>query len=76
MKYVIIVLSIMSLGSILTGYLISNELSDKFIGFGVIGLFIFVFPLFIFYRWKDKSMKDYMITKETIDKMRNHQKKN
>ena len=76
MKYIIIILSIASLGSILAGYLMANELSEKFMGFGVIGLFIFVFPLFIYYRWKDKSMKDYVISKENLDKMRNHQKKN
>ena len=76
MKYIIIILSVLSLGSILIGYLMMNELSEKFIGFGVIGLFVFVFPLFIYYRWKDKDMKDYMINKENLDKMRNHKKKN
>ena len=75
MKYFIIILSIASIGSIVTGYIMKNEVSDKFIGIGVIGLFIFVFPLFIYYRWKDKSLKDYMITKESLDKMRNHKKK-
>ncbi len=66
----------MSIGSILTGYFVENEMSNKFIGFGVVGFFIFVFPLFIYYRWKDKDFKDYMITKENLDKMRNHKKKN
>ena len=76
MKYVIIILSILCLGSILTGYFTDNAYSEKFIGFGVVGLFIVVFPLFSYYHWKDKKMKDYMITKENLDKMRNHKKKN
>ena len=76
MKYVIIILALASIGSIMIGYLITNDFSEKFVGFGVIGLFIFVFPLFIYYRWKGKDMKDYMITKENLDKMRNRQKKN
>jgi hypothetical protein len=48
--------------------------SEKLIGFGVIGLFVIVFPLFSYYRWKDKNVKDYMITKESLDNMRNHEK--
>jgi len=32
-------------------------------------LFFFVFPVFSYYRWKDKDVKDYMLTKENIDKM-------
>jgi len=75
MKYIIGILSILSIGSILIGYFSENEMSQKFIGFGVVGLFIFVFPLFSYYRWKDKDLKDYMITKENLDKMRNHKKK-
>lgn len=75
MKYIIILLSIATIGSILIGYFIDNEMSEKFIGFGVVGLFIIVFPLFSYYRWKDKDIKDYMITKENLDKMKNHKKR-
>jgi hypothetical protein len=76
MKYIIGILSILSVGSIIIGYFTDNEMSQKFIGFGVVGLFIFVFPLFSYYRGKDKDLKDYMINKENLDKMRNHKKKN
>jgi len=48
--------------------------SEKLIGFGVAGIFFLVFPLFSYYRWKDKNLKDYMLTNENIDKMRNHEK--
>jgi hypothetical protein len=27
-------------------------------------------PIFIFRRWKNKDVKDYMLTKENIEKMR------
>ncbi len=53
-----------------------TEHSQKLIGFGVVGLFLIVFPLFSYYRWKDKDLKDYMITKENLDKMRESQKEN
>jgi membrane protein YdbS with pleckstrin-like domain len=75
MKYLIALLFIASLSSILIGYFTHSIYSQKFIGFGVVGLFVIVFPLFAYYRWKDKDLKDYMITKENLDKMRNHKKK-
>ena len=48
------------------------ELSNKLIGFGVIGMFFLVFPLFSYYRWKDKKMSDYVLNKENLDKMKEH----
>lgn len=70
MKYIILILTIASFGSIATGYFITTEYSEKFIGFGVVGLFLIVIPLFSYYRWKGKDVRDYMITKENLDKMR------
>lgn len=75
MKYLIIFLFIVTLGSIITGYTMNLEYSQKLIGFGVIGLFLVVFPLFSYYRWKDKNLKDYMLTKENLDKMRDRESK-
>ena len=75
MKYIIAFFFIASLGSIITGYFIDAIYSKKLIGFGVVGLFVIVFPLFSYYRWKDKNVKDYMITKESLEKMRNHENK-
>jgi hypothetical protein len=74
MKYLIAILFILSIASILSGYFMDFNYSEKLIGFGVIGLFVIVFPLFSYYRWKDKNVKDYMITKESLDNMRNHEK--
>jgi len=70
MKYIIIFLFIVAIGSIIVGYLIDAEYSQKLIGFGVVGLFLIVFPLFSYYRWKDKKVEDYMLTKENLKKMR------
>ena len=50
------------------------ENSEKLIGFGVLGLFFIVFPLFSYHRWKDKDVKDYLLTKENLDKMKENQK--
>lgn len=70
MKYIIAILAILSFTSIGVGYFIESDFSEKFIGFGVLGLFLIVIPLFSYHRWKDKDVKDYLITKENIDKMR------
>jgi len=48
------------------------ELSNRLIGFGVMGMFFLVFPLFSYYRWKDKKMSDYVLNKENLDKMKEH----
>ncbi len=74
MKYIILIAFLASFGSILCGFLINVEYSEKLVGFGVLGLFLVVFPLFSYYRWKDKDVNDYMLTKESLDKMRENQK--
>lgn len=70
MKLSIWVLFIGSFTSILIGLLFDLKYSQKFIGSGVVGLFLVVFPLFSYFRWKDKKVSDYMLTKENLDKMR------
>jgi hypothetical protein len=70
MKGIILIFLVLSLGSIITGYLMDFENSEQLIGFGVLGLFFIVFPFFSYYRWKDKDIKNYMLTKENLDKMR------
>jgi hypothetical protein len=70
MKHIILFLFLAAFGSMITGYFLESQ---KLIGFGVMGLFFLAFPLFAYYRWKDKDIKDYMITKENLDKMRKNQ---
>ena len=88
MKYLIWILFIASVGSIFLGFAIpdsdttdalkkANEIavSEKLIGFGIVGLFVLVFPLFSYYRWKDKKASNYMLNKENIEKMRAYNNK-
>ena len=69
MKILIWILFVASLTSIVVGVVTNSELDEKYIGFGVVGLFLIVFPLFSYYRWKNKKISDYMLTKENIEKM-------
>lgn len=75
MKYLIGLLFIASVASIILGYVLNVNYSEKLIGFGVLGLFVVVIPLFAYYRWKDKDVKDYMLTKENLDKMREREER-
>ncbi|MGB5419539.1 hypothetical protein [Algibacter sp.] len=75
MKYLILILTIAAFTSIILGFTLSVAYSEKLIGSGVAVLFLVVFPLFSYHRWKDKDPKDYMINKENLDKMRENQKR-
>ena len=74
MKYLISLLTIAAFTSILLGFFLDVDYSEKLIGFGVVGLFFIVFPIFSYHRWKDKDPKDYMLTKENLDKMKASQR--
>lgn len=73
LKIITLIAFLASFSSIICGFTLDVTYSQKLIGFGVIGLFLVVFPLFSYYRWKGKDIKDYMLTKENLDKMRENQ---
>ena len=75
MKYIIFFFFISSLSSIVAGFILDETYSEKLVGFGVLGLFFIVFPLFTYHRWKDRKVNDYMLTKENLEKMREQEKK-
>jgi hypothetical protein len=72
-KIITFIAFLASFSSIVCGLLLDVDYKEKLIGFGVVGLFFVVFPLFSYYRWKDKDVKDYMLSKENLDKMRKTQ---
>tara|TARA_B100001057_G_scaffold491754_1_gene582653 strand:+ start:7129 stop:7383 length:255 start_codon:yes stop_codon:yes gene_type:complete len=48
---------------------------EKIIGFTVLFSVIIFLPLFLFYRWKGKNIKDYTLTKENYDVIKTTKKK-
>ncbi len=76
MKYLIYFFTIVSISCIVLGFTLNVAYAQKLIGIGVVVLFFVVFPLFSYYRWKDKNLKDYMLTKENLEKMRKSQEDN
>lgn len=74
MKTLIWITFLIAFGLILSGLILDVSYSKKLTGFGVATLFFIAFPLFSYHRWKNKNLKDYMLTKENLDKMRENQK--
>ncbi len=76
MKYVTLLFFIASTTSIILGYTLDVPYTEKLKGFGVLGLFLITIPLFIYHSWKGKNVKDYMLTNENLDRMKQKEKKN
>ncbi|AYN66264.1 hypothetical protein D1013_02120 [Euzebyella marina] len=73
MKYVIILITLLSFALIGYGFYVQEEdlvMGNKCIGFGTVGLFLVAMPLFLIKHSRGKKMKDYMLTEENIKKMR------
>ena len=70
MKLFIYVLFTISLILIICGYIIEDINSEKFIGGVTFLLFFLVIPLFLYYRWQNKKLKDFILDNEEIKKMK------
>ncbi|MBE7639447.1 hypothetical protein GUB10_03780 [Salegentibacter sp. BLCTC] len=46
------------------------QLGDQIIGLAVLASAFILMPIFLYVRWKGKRLKDYTLTKENMDKMR------
>lgn len=73
----IIITFLICAGLLVYGYILTSDTEAEtvvkghtFIGFGVAGIFFIVMPTFIYHRWKDRKVKDYMLTEENIMKMK------
>ncbi|WP_298541820.1 hypothetical protein [uncultured Aquimarina sp.] len=74
MKYLIRILFIVVVILVAIGYYHKNSgdhtNGDKWVGIGILGATFILMPLFIYHRWKNKKVKDYMLTEENLKKMR------
>ncbi|MCF4100316.1 hypothetical protein L1I30_01435 [Gillisia sp. M10.2A] len=74
MNTVIKVLGILIAIAIGTGfyYRMQDEvmLGDRIIGIAVLASAFILMPVFLYVRWKGKRLKDYTLTKENLDKMK------
>ena len=73
MKRLLQILFLIDIIGLSCGFYIKSENIAKgelIIGLSLVLGFFIVMPLFIYHRWKNKNVKDYMLTKENIEKMR------
>lgn len=43
---------------------------DRFLGLTILAVSFIVMPLFLYHRWKDRKVKDYMLDEDNIRRMR------
>ena len=73
MKALLYIIFFGSLISVIYGFSIedpSDRTGAQFIGAGVVGFFFGWMPLFIYHRYKNRDFKKYMITDQTINKIK------
>lgn len=74
MKKIILAIFISIIVAISYGVFIKNSgnelLGDRIIGVSVMAIAFILMPLFIYNRSKGKKFKDYMLTHENLEKMR------
>ncbi|WP_103069805.1 hypothetical protein [Aquimarina sediminis] len=77
MKYIIRILFITIIILICIGYYFKNSgdhiTGDKLVGIGILVSSFILMPIFIYHRWKNKKVKDYMLTEENLRKMRDYE---
>ena len=74
MKYFLRLLFLLIMISLITGLYVKNTgdtlLGNKIIGFTVLAAAFLFMPVFLVYRWKGKNLKDYTLSKENLNKLR------
>jgi hypothetical protein len=74
MNLVMKILGIGILIAIAVGFYIRSTgdllLGDRIIGIAVLATAFILMPIFLYVRWKGKRLKDYTLTKENMDRMK------
>lgn len=77
MRIFINILSILILIGLIAGFIIKPKdelLGDRVIGITILAGAFILMPSFIIYRSRGKKMKDYMLTNENLQKMKDFKK--
>lgn len=74
MKWIVRILSLSLFIAFLVGFYVRSNgeiiKGDRIIGISVLATVFILMPVFLAYSWKGKKLKDYMLTKENMDKMK------
>lgn len=77
MRIFINILSLLILIGMIVGFIIKSNnptIGDRVIGISILAGAFILMPAFIIYRSKGKKFKDYMLTNENLQKMKDFQK--
>jgi len=77
MKLLLKILFLSWLGGLVFGFYTRIKdfaMGEKIIGFSVLGAVFIYLPLFLFHRWKGKSLSDYTLTPENMQRMQSKKK--
>lgn len=74
-KKALLILFILDMLGFGVGLYVLKVLKDEFlghrvIGFSLLGLILVIMPIFLYIRYKGKDLNKYLLTKESLDKMR------
>ncbi|MGB5942683.1 MAG: hypothetical protein WBG71_07355 [Leeuwenhoekiella sp.] len=76
MRNAIIILFIILVITFATGFYIRGTgdvpTGDKVIGLTILVAVFVLMPMFLYHRWKDRKVKDYMLNEENIKRMRDY----
>ncbi len=53
-----------------------DEIGRFIVGFSVLLMVFILMPIFLYHRWNGKKLKNYTLTKENFQKMRQYSKEN
>ena len=63
------------MGFYLKNFLNSDPNGEKIIGATVLFAVVVFLPLFLYYRWNGKDLRDYTLTRENYDRIKSVKKK-
>ena len=72
--FFLVILISFSIGFYINTFKNSHE-GNKIIGFTVLTSAFIYMPIFLVHRWKGKKLKDYTLSKENLEKLRNSNQK-
>ena len=76
MKYFLRILLIAVIAGVAIGFYIKNSdvaQGDLIIGLSLVSGVFILMPAFIYHRYKDRNIKDFMLDKDSIERMRRYQ---
>lgn len=73
---IILIIVLLTLGTGLVLQYKGHPMAEKIIGISVLLIVFVLLPFFLYYRYKDKNLNDYVLDKDKWEKIKDNFKKN